>query len=160
MKELTKGQIKRLKEHLAWCCLGEYDGQNVTLCDGTPLDEQMVPEIGEWQRITFNGGPWGSGSVEVFVANDARCRMTYNDLRFNRRARMPEQEQKRFYVAKSPLYGVTVYDRESQTPAFNYRAECNMEDADANWLAIRLNQALHHGVLHMREITYRKEEMA
>ena len=154
MKELTKGQIKRLKEHLAWCCLGEYDGRNITLCDGTPLDEQMVPEIGEWQRITFEGGLWGSGSLEVFVTNDARRRMTYHDLRFNRRDRKPEQKPKRFYVAKSQLYGVTVYDRESQTPAFNYRAECNMEDGDANWLAIRLNQALCFGTLHMHEVNY------
>ena len=160
MKELTKGQIKRLKEYLAWCCLGEYDGRNVTLCDGTPLDEQMVPEIGEWQRITFEAGPWGGGSVEVFVTNDARRRMTYHDLRFNRRARKPEQEPKRFYVAKPHIYGVTVYDREDQCPAFRYGAEMGMGDAAASVLAVSLNMALRCGRLHMRELCYRKEELA
>ena len=43
-------------------------------------------------------------------------------------------KESRFYIAKSSLYGLTVYDRESQTPAFEQGASTNMSE----YKAIRL----------------------
>lgn len=55
--------------------------------------------------------------------------------------------EKRFYSAKSPLYGVTVYDRITQVPAFEYGAGANMDDVRAVMLAHRLNALDRRGKL-------------
>jgi hypothetical protein len=52
------------------------------------------------------------------------------------------KQEKRFFAAKSCLYGVTIYDRESQCPAFKYGAECRMDDCAAAMLVVKLNMAL------------------
>jgi len=62
-------------------------------------------------------------------------------------------KDKRFYVAKSMLYGVTVYDREDQCPAFQYGAEMGMDDVAASVLAVRLNGALRRGLLYLRLVS-------
>ena len=56
-------------------------------------------------------------------------------------------KSKRFYAAKSPIYGVTVYDRTTQTPAYEYGAAYDMNDVSAAMLAIRLNIADRKGKL-------------
>lgn len=48
----------------------------------------------------------------------------------------------RFFVADSPIYGITVYDRETQQPAFGYGAATDMDDIDALFLSHRLNAAV------------------
>lgn len=53
-----------------------------------------------------------------------------------------EQTGKRFYMSQSILYGLTVYDRTSQTPAFSYGAEQNMREFDAMTLTTKLNTTL------------------
>ena len=53
-----------------------------------------------------------------------------------------EQTGKRFYMSQSSLYGLTVYDRISQTPAFSYGAEQNMREFDAINLTTKLNTTL------------------
>lgn len=56
-------------------------------------------------------------------------------------------EKLRFYVADSLIYGLTVYDRKSQTPAFELGAEIKMPYHKAIHLAAQLNRADRHGVL-------------
>jgi hypothetical protein len=48
--------------------------------------------------------------------------------------------EKRFYVAKSMIYGLTVYDRESQTPAFEQGAGLHMTEYQAQRLCSLLNK--------------------
>ena len=47
---------------------------------------------------------------------------------------------KRFYYAQSPVYGFTVYDRNSQTPAFEFGADINMKEFDCMKLCLKLNK--------------------
>ena len=54
---------------------------------------------------------------------------------------------RRFYSAKSQLYGITVYDREFQTPAFQYGADTDMDPIDAFRLSSKLNIAYRNGTL-------------
>ena len=56
-------------------------------------------------------------------------------------------EKKRFYVSKSVIYGVTVYDRKTQTPAFEKGAYCDMDDVRASMLAHRLNRYVQLGLI-------------
>lgn len=53
-----------------------------------------------------------------------------------------ERTGKRFYMSQSSLYGLTVYDRIMQTPAFGYGAEQNMREFDAINLTTKLNTTL------------------
>ena len=62
-------------------------------------------------------------------------------------------QKKRFYVAKSGVYGITVYDRETQCPAFEYGANNGMEDIRATMLAVNLNLALRRGYLEKLHVT-------
>jgi hypothetical protein len=55
--------------------------------------------------------------------------------------------EKRFYISKSCIYGLTVYDRESQTPAFKYGAETDMAQVVAFALSAKLNMADYKGLL-------------
>lgn len=52
----------------------------------------------------------------------------------------------RYYAARSMLYGWTVYDRETQTPAFAEGADINMDQLKAVMLAMRLSRAEARGV--------------
>lgn len=56
-------------------------------------------------------------------------------------------DKKRFYVSKSVIYGVTVYDRKTQTPAFEYGADCDMTEVRAVLLRDRLNRRDERGDL-------------
>lgn len=56
-------------------------------------------------------------------------------------------KDKRFYVAKSYVYGITVCDRITQAPAYEYGATYEMDEMKATLLAIRLNIALRKGKL-------------
>ena len=44
------------------------------------------------------------------------------------------EKKQRFYYAKSVIYGITVYDRKTQTPAFEYGAYCDMPEIKAMFL--------------------------
>lgn len=58
----------------------------------------------------------------------------------------PENKtERRFYVVKSSLYGVTVYDRTIQAPAFAQGAESGMSDVRAVMLSCRLNRMDREG---------------
>jgi len=59
----------------------------------------------------------------------------------------PKQELSRFYVGRSVVYGLTVYDRMTQTPAFTFGAECSMKDEAANYLSIMLTHHDRNGTL-------------
>ena len=55
-------------------------------------------------------------------------------------------KEKRFYIATSHLYGDnTVYDRESQTPAFELGAKVNMNFFEAARLVNKLNRLARTG---------------
>ena len=58
------------------------------------------------------------------------------------------REKQRFYVSKSVIYGVTVYDRKTQAPAFEYGAECDMDDVRAVMLRDRLNRKVKRGEIN------------
>ena len=51
-----------------------------------------------------------------------------------------EIEKKRYYRAHSHIYGMTVYDRTTQTPAFEVGATENMNEFDAIRLCNKLNR--------------------
>ena len=57
------------------------------------------------------------------------------------------EKRERFYADDSIIYGFTVYDRNSQTPAFKYGAECNMKKCFAYILAKTLNLKDKKGLL-------------
>lgn len=50
-----------------------------------------------------------------------------------------EQQQQRFYWGFSNIYGNTVYDRTTQTPAFEFGASCDMSEYYCVKLMHRLN---------------------
>ena len=56
-------------------------------------------------------------------------------------------KKRRFYAADSSLYGLTVYDRESQTPAFAHGATTKMSLFSASSLAGKLNRLYKSGDL-------------
>lgn len=56
-------------------------------------------------------------------------------------------EEKRFYWAKSHIYGDTVYDRTTQTPAWEYGANSNMKEISCVTLKNRLNRLDRTGKL-------------
>lgn len=60
---------------------------------------------------------------------------------------MKRENKKRFYTGKSQIYGITVYDRTTQAPAYEYGATYEMDEMKATFLAIRLNIALRKGKL-------------
>ena len=53
---------------------------------------------------------------------------------------MSKKVEPRFYAARSHVYGWTVYDRETQTPAFEFGAEIHMDQLKAVMLAMRLHR--------------------
>ncbi|MEG1578696.1 MAG: hypothetical protein RR336_08030 [Oscillospiraceae bacterium] len=56
-------------------------------------------------------------------------------------------KEKRFYAAKSSLYGVTVYDRTTQKPAWEYGARIGMDEVSAYRLARTIKRLEESGKL-------------
>lgn len=53
--------------------------------------------------------------------------------------------ERRFYVSYSYIYGLTVYDRTAQAPAFEYGASPRMDSVAATMLSARLNARCRRG---------------